>query len=118
MRFLRNASLVLALVFGLGLAAPAPASAHHNYSTQCATGRVESLANNLPLRYEPNINAAVYTWAQMGYQYNCSQFDPIVNDGPGTRYTACGHTNANGWIVIKFGGNVQYFTYMTCLKDV
>ncbi|MEV5762956.1 hypothetical protein AB0L34_00035 [Micromonospora sp. NPDC052213] len=117
---------VLATVGSLGLvlAAPAaPASANAsgagataigaNYSTQCATGRIESIAANLPIRWEPFTDSPAFTTAQKGYQYNC-----IPNTyALGGRYTACGVSNANGWIIIDFPDRVGY-TYMTCVKDV
>ncbi|MET7750758.1 hypothetical protein [Micromonospora sp. NPDC005367] len=35
----------------------------------------------------------------------------------GDRYTACGVSWANRWLLIDFGSQIGY-AYMTCLKDV
>ncbi|HEU4407289.1 MAG TPA: hypothetical protein VFS43_18620 [Polyangiaceae bacterium] len=90
------------------------ASATAAYSTHCATGRIASIANNLPIRWEPFVDSPPFTTAQKGYQYNCVQNSYALGD----RYTACGVSNANGWILIDFGGGDIGFTYMTCVKDV
>ncbi|GIF68319.1 hypothetical protein Ais01nite_63540 [Asanoa ishikariensis] len=81
-------------------------------AAQCSTYRVESIANNLPIRVAAQHTAALHTVAQKGYRYNCTGWYVL-----GDRYTACGVTNANGWLELDFGGAWRY-TYMTCLKDV
>ncbi|MFC5287135.1 hypothetical protein ACFPM7_08745 [Actinokineospora guangxiensis] len=121
----RFAVRFLSVVFGVAAAfslQPAMASAQVGgtvgvaaYSDFCATGRVKSIANNLPIRTEPLHSAALITTAQMGYQYDCV----VDYYALGDRYTACGVSNANGWILIKFNSTgVIGFTYMTCLQDV
>ena len=79
----------------------------------CGTGRVASTANRLPIRVAPFHDAAkAAPSAMVGYQYNCTGWYAL-----GDRYTACGTTNANGWLEILINGRYAY-TYMTCLKDV
>ncbi len=99
---------------GLALAMPASPASAASYSTHCATGRVESIASNLPIRTGPFTDAELITTAQRGYQYNCYQNIYWLGD----RYTACGVSGANGWIEIKFNDGMSGFAYMTCLKDV
>lgn len=92
-----------------------------NALASCATGRIESVANNLPIRDTPFIDSPVYTVAQQGYRYDCEYFDP---NGYylGGRYTACGVANGNGWIIVKFrqadGFTLHKYTYQACVKDV
>ncbi|MFG3678783.1 hypothetical protein ACGF5H_01600 [Micromonospora chalcea] len=81
----------------------------------CGTGRVESIANNLPIRDNPYHTANVRTIAQKGYQYNCFQPDPYYLSD---RYTACGVSGANGWLTILFNDRSLGWAYMTCFKDV
>ncbi|MEV0725608.1 hypothetical protein AB0I37_22860 [Micromonospora purpureochromogenes] len=102
-------SLTLAAAGVFATAAPASA-----YTNSCATGRVASLANNLRIYAYPDVTSQVWTVAQMGYQYNCSTGYVHL----GGRYTACGASNANGWIVILFNSGDYGYAYMTCLKDV
>ncbi|MER7442435.1 hypothetical protein [Micromonospora avicenniae] len=125
----KKASLLALSGLGLALAVPAaPAAAAPSvttvaagpsaapaagYSTSCATGRIESIAANLPIREYPFIDATLITTAQKGYQYNCVQGYYALGD----RYTACGVSGANGWLLIDFGSQIGY-AYMTCLKDV
>ncbi|WDZ84914.1 hypothetical protein [Micromonospora cathayae] len=118
-------AFLLAFVFVVG--APSAASAADSASftrvsaatsdvgatiANCTTGRVESIATNLPIRVAPFHDAPLITTAQVGYQYNCSGWYAL-----GDRYTACGTSNANGWLEIAFSNQYGY-TYMTCLKDV
>lgn len=124
-----KASLVTAAAVGLALAATpanalaapkaggetATATSTTAATSSCGTGRVESIANNLPIRAWASHSAPVITWAQKGYQYNCDQFDPYTL---GDRYTACGVSNANGWLWIAFNDGTWGVAYMTCLKDV
>jgi hypothetical protein len=110
-----------ALTFGVasGMTAGAAYASEENsvdaaYSKHCETGRVASVASNLPIRYEPLHGSPLITTAQRGYEYNCVRDRYALGD----RYTACGVTNANGWILIRFNSGLVGFTYMTCLEDV
>jgi hypothetical protein len=125
MRFKRFAVRFMAAFFGVAAVftlQPAMASAQVSegvgtaaYTDFCATGRVKSIANNLPIRTQPLHSAALITTAQNGYQYDCE----IDYYALGDRYTACGVSNANGWILIRFYDlGIYGFTYMTCLDDV
>jgi hypothetical protein len=84
------------------------------YSDFCATGRVSSLADRLPIRTAPYHSASLISTAYKGYQYNCW----VDHYSLGDRYTACGVSNANGWLIIVFNDGRLGWTYMTCLKDV
>lgn len=78
----------------------------------CGTGRVASTATNLPIRILPFVDAPLIETVNVGAQFNCTGFYAL-----GDRYTACGTTNANGWLELYIGNSYGY-TYMTCLKDV
>jgi hypothetical protein len=60
-RIKRTAATVVAgLLVAVGvIAAPSAAQAHHSYSTRCATGRVESLAINLPIYFTSSVDSGV-----------------------------------------------------------
>lgn len=103
-----------ALTTALFLAVPTTAQAA-TYTQKCGTGRVASLANNLPLYVDISINSE--SWDNRyskGDQFNCEKGGLYV----GGRYTACGVTNGNGWIKILFRDGITMFTYQACLKDV
>jgi hypothetical protein len=78
----------------------------------CGTGRVASTAVNLPIRSAPFLDAPLIETVNVGAQFNCSGFYYLSD-----RYTACGTTNANGWLELNIGSGFGY-TYLTCLKDV
>ncbi|WP_433345722.1 hypothetical protein [Micromonospora sp. CA-111912] len=79
-------------------------------SSICGTGRVESIATNLPIRSTPNTTGGLITTAQKGYQYDC---DITVTGG---WVTACG-VYSNLWVRINFSSQ-DGFTYAACLDDV
>jgi hypothetical protein len=78
----------------------------------CGTGRVASTAVNLPIRSGPFLSAPLIETVNVGAQFNCTGFYYLSD-----RYTACGHTNANGWLELNIGSGFGY-TYLTCLQDV
>ncbi|MDT0530150.1 hypothetical protein RM555_14255 [Micromonospora sp. DSM 115977] len=113
MKTVSKIALTVALAPGMTLAVQAPANAA--YSTQCATGTVESLANNLPIRASYSTSASVLEWGQMGDRFSCYRNQWAL----GSRYTACGVSQANGWLhVITNNGMSDGWAYMTCLEDV
>ncbi len=75
---------------------------------------MSSLADRLPIRTAPRHTAALITTANKGDQYNCLRDAYSLGD----RYSACGVSNANGWLIIVFNDGRLGWTYMTCLKDV
>ncbi|WDN53255.1 hypothetical protein [Streptomyces clavuligerus] len=80
----------------------------------CGTGLIESLAVNNPIRVAPNISSAVHDTFQRGQRTFCVQDTYVL----GGRYTACGTTNANGWLQIPLYPSGIGYAYMTCWKDV
>jgi hypothetical protein len=118
------AALAVALVVIAPLTASAAtpsASAHQDASrlstlapalSFCGTGRVASTAVNLPIRTAPFLDAPLIETVNVGAQFNCTGFYYLSD-----RYTACGTTNANGWLELSIGSGFGY-TYLTCLKDV
>ncbi|GAA3779975.1 hypothetical protein GCM10022225_80280 [Plantactinospora mayteni] len=106
-------ALVLAAPGGVALAAPdsAPRAVHTRGCT--SSGLVISKAANLPIRYAPNIGSTVFFVVQKNDVLPCWDSPPVTVDG---RYTACGVSQANGWIEV-YTGNDWGFTYQTCLLD-
>ncbi len=111
--------LVTAAISGIllaGTSTSALAATESVTMSYCSTGRVESIANNLPIRNDARINASLITTAQKGYQYNCQGANYpgyILGDS----YTACGVTS-NRWTQIMFNSGTYGYAYATCLKDV
>lgn len=104
-----------AIAVSLGAVAPMTASAATapHYSNNCTTGRIESIAHNLPIRDLPYLSSPVVRTAQVGDHFDCTwQSEPT-----GDRYNACGHYGANAWIEIRLGDTWGY-SYMVCWKDV
>ncbi|MEU4565718.1 hypothetical protein [Micromonospora sp. NPDC023956] len=95
------------------VASVAPQQVGVNHTTSCPTGWVVSDANNLPVRTSPSTTASLIEWGQSGWLYECYPNTYYLGD----RYTACGVTNANGWIAVWVPGTGWGFTYMTCLDD-
>ncbi len=89
-------------------------SATADYSRKCASGYVISLAYNLPVRKYPKHNADVLLTAQKGDHLFCLTGKYSLGD----RYTACGVSNANGWLYIDTNSSKGIgYAYMTCLAD-
>ncbi|MFI6824829.1 hypothetical protein ACIBJE_28360 [Micromonospora sp. NPDC050187] len=120
-----KATLALACAFGMFLTAPTPASAKvasagpvvaakdiSIASSLCSTGRVVSIAANLPIRVGPYMNAELVSTAQRGYQYSCWGFTVS-----GDWVQACG-AYSNVWIALKWGTNGTVYTYAACMDDV
>ncbi|WP_431906293.1 hypothetical protein [Micromonospora carbonacea] len=80
----------------------------------CATGRIAVTATSVNIRVAPEVDAPTLTQGQNGYQYDC------IGYTLGDRYTACGVSNGNGWLVIPFGRPVSYYGYavQACFRDV
>ncbi|WFE66005.1 hypothetical protein [Micromonospora sp. WMMD714] len=80
----------------------------------CATGRIQVTATSVNIRVRPEVDAPLVTVGEKGRQYNC------IGYALGDRYTACGVSNGNGWLVIPFGNPVQKYGYsvQACFKDV
>ncbi|MGW5349052.1 hypothetical protein ACWERV_00850 [Streptomyces sp. NPDC004031] len=93
-------------------ATPTASSVSPAYTDGCLTGRVVSTAANLPIKSSPTLTAGTITTAQVGDQFNCLTYTT------GDRYTACGHSNANGWLVIYFNSGQRGYSYETCWDDV
>lgn len=98
-----------------------PTQVGTNALASCSTFRIESVATNLAIRYQPNISSSAITVAQRGWRYDCVWFSPNGYT-LGGRYTACGVTNGNGWIGVAFyqsdGSILVGYTYQACVKDV
>ncbi|MDQ7904108.1 hypothetical protein RB614_06170 [Phytohabitans sp. ZYX-F-186] len=94
-------------------AAPAGGAASPLIS-YCDTGRVAVTATSVNIRVAPRVDAPVLTQGRSGGQYNC------IGYALGDRYTACGVSNGNGWLVIPFGNPVEYygFAVQACFRDV
>ena len=85
-----------------------------DYSRKCVSGWVISLAYNLPVRKYPKHNADLLLTAQKGDHLFCLTGKYSLGD----RYTACGVSNANGWLYIDTNSSKGIgYAYMTCLAD-
>ncbi|MEV6823992.1 hypothetical protein [Amycolatopsis sp. NPDC051102] len=116
MRIKHRVASVLLTACGLAapLAAPPAASAATAaYSDFCATGTVKSLADRLPIEEVPY--GTVVGSASKGNVLACWQNHYTLSN---TRYTACGVSNANGWLYVQATDGNWGWTYMTCLADV
>ncbi|MFI6270606.1 hypothetical protein [Micromonospora zamorensis] len=126
MKMIRRSMFGIVAALGLVLAGPAGgASAHSDvasagqlaaaYTRNCPSGSVVSIANNLPVRAGIKISSPIFHWGQKGWGYACTRNVYALGD----RYTACGVSNANGWINVYVPEVGQWgYTYMTCLEDV
>ena len=110
-RFFLSLGAVLTMVVAV-LVGPQAAQAAPVFSRNCPTGHVRSLANNLPIRFQHSVSSNPFTSVDKGYWFRCYKNYYELGD----RYTACGVTNANGWIMV-YWGDMPAWTYMTCLKD-
>ncbi|WP_052744804.1 hypothetical protein [Micromonospora sp. HK10] len=85
-----------------------------DYSRKCVSGWVISLADRLPIRKYPKHDADVLLSAQKGDHLFCLTGKYSLGD----RYTACGVSNANGWLYIDTNSSKGIgYAYMTCLAD-
>lgn len=84
------------------------------FISYCATGRVQVAATSVNIRAAARTDAPILTVGNNGSQYNCIGY--VLGD----RYSACGVSNGNGWLMIPFGSPVQYygFAVQACFKDV
>jgi hypothetical protein len=116
---MRPTSILWSAVAALGLALATPATAAIAAPApygNCSTSIVQSVASNLPIRTSANISAPVVDIVQRGDLLNCHQQSVIL----GGRYTACGVTQANGWVAVWYlnGDWMGWgYTYMTCVVN-
>ncbi|RAO33933.1 hypothetical protein PSN13_02800 [Micromonospora saelicesensis] len=91
----------------------ASATATATFTRTCAEGTVRSMATNNPIRVSPSITSTVLQWAPLYNVKECLLGYYTLGD----RYTACGVSNANGWIKIWVPTYGWGYGYMTCWED-
>ncbi|CCH31711.1 SH3 domain-containing protein [Actinosynnema sp. NPDC047251] len=106
---------------GVAGADPAPAAGLQSpadrtsiAAARCAGyGWVISNTDGLHVRSGPGTNYDILVTVNRGHRLSCF---PVVAGG---RYTACGTTDANGWIPVDRDGNARIDGYVasTCVRD-
>lgn len=108
------ASLVAAAAIGLaipGAASAADQSARPAISyCDSGTGKVIAL-ETVSVRATPSTTASLVHTSSKGSVSSC-----LAGYTLGGRYTACGHTNANGWLYV-YGTGWEGWSAMTCWAD-
>ncbi|MFE9750561.1 SH3 domain-containing protein [Saccharothrix saharensis] len=87
--------------------APLPAATCSDYGSVIVT------ADTLRIRAGKGTNYDILKTVKKGDKLSCY---PVETGG---RYSACGVTNANGWIPIDFRGDISWDGYVAsaCVKD-
>ncbi|MER5742605.1 hypothetical protein ABT097_04920 [Streptomyces sp. NPDC002225] len=111
MRSRLTVTLAAAAVVGLALpgvagATDGPTQVRSN--TACNDGKATA-AENVAIRTSTSPTAALVTTALKGQTWACGQNSIIL----GSRYTACGTSNGNGWFYV-YNDNYAGYTASAC----
>ncbi|MFJ6011770.1 hypothetical protein [Streptomyces sp. NPDC092952] len=111
MRSRLTVTLAAAAVVGLalpGVAGAADGSTQVRSNTACNDGKATA-AENVAIRTSASPTAALVTTALKGQTWACASSDVIL----GSRYTACGTSNGNGWFRV-YNANYEGYTASAC----